>query len=555
MRIMRLHKLFAFLSACVGLTACIENDIPYPIVEGSITAMKVEGQIGTEEINTSTYTAAITVNDSVDVRKLRVTQLRVSSNATIIPDSSKCLDIEKFPTEGFGSLDSIPRSSNTRIDFSKPVSLTLRTYQDYKWTVTVSQTFERTIEVENQIGNATIDAQNCQVIIYVAKEQALDKIKVTKMDLGGKYGTVTPAPTTVTDFMLPKTFTVYRHGIKEDAYKEIWTVSVFNADDDTPTTSGDTFAMATKATISGSVQSGKTPMIEYKKTVDSDWSQVPATEVNVNGTSFTTTLGSLTPGTSYTYRISVDNVAVKEVSFTTAEAIALAGGNLDNWHVDPATAGSKKELWRPWASGGTSFWDTGNKGATTIGTSNSLPTDDTSNGSGKAAKLESKYLLIKLAAGNIFTGVYKETDGTNGILTFGREFTSFPSKLRFHYKYTSTMISKVGDNDFQYLKGRPDSCCVYIALTDWSAPKEIRTNPSTRVLFDKSDKNIIAYGEFVSSESTSAYQQLEIPLEYRYENRTPKYIVVVATASKYGDYFTGGDGSTLWLDNLELVYD
>ena len=75
------------------------------------------------------------------------------------------------------------------------------------------------------------------------------------------------------------------------------------------------------------------------------------------------------------------------------------------------------------------------------------------------------------------------------------------------------------------------------------------------MLFDKSDKNIIAYGEFVSSESTSAYQQLEIPLEYRYENRTPKYIVVVATASKYGDYFTGGDGSTLWLDNLELVYD
>lgn len=33
------------------------------------------------------------------------------------------------------------------------------------------------------------------------------------------------------------------------------------------------------------------------------------------------------------------------------------------------------------------------------------------------------------------------------------------------------------------------------------------------------------------------------------------YIVIVASASKYGDYFTGGDGSTLWLDELSIEYD
>ena len=65
----------------------------------------------------------------------------------------------------------------------------------------------------------------------------------------------------------------------------------------------------------------------------------------------------------------------------------------------------------------------------------------------------------------------------------------------------------------------------------------------------------IAYGEFISGQSTTSYKQVEIPLEYRATNRTPKYIVIVAAASKYGDYFIGGEGSTLWIDEMELVYE
>ena len=103
--------------------------------------------------------------------------------------------------------------------------------------------------------------------------------------------------------------------------------------------------------------------------------------------------------------------------------------------------------------------------------------------------------------------------------------------------------------------GRPDSCQVYIALTDWDAPLEIRTRPSERQLFDPSDPKVIAYGELTKGESVSSWTQADIVLDYRYTNRTPKYIVVVASASKYGDYFTGGEGSKLWLDECELIYD
>jgi hypothetical protein len=33
------------------------------------------------------------------------------------------------------------------------------------------------------------------------------------------------------------------------------------------------------------------------------------------------------------------------------------------------------------------------------------------------------------------------------------------------------------------------------------------------------------------------------------------YIILVASSSKYGDYFTGGDGSVMYIDDFELVYD
>ena len=162
---------------------------------------------------------------------------------------------------------------------------------------------------------------------------------------------------------------------------------------------------------------------------------------------------------------------------------------------------------------------------------------------------------MKLAAGNIFTGSYVKTDGTNGVLSFGRSFTTFPTKLRINYKYTSATIDKIGEDALEYLKGKPDSCHIYIALTDWDQPLEIRTRPSERQLFDKNDSHVIAYAEYISGNSDSQYQQKDLVLDYRYDNRTPKYILIVASASKYGDYFTGGVGSKLLIDNFELIYE
>lgn len=544
-------KWIACLSLGFFMASCaIENDIPYPIKEASIESIEVEGQRGAEEnvftaatINKTARTATLYVNDSVDITKLKITRLKITADAELIPDSAACVNYAKFPNTGFASLDSIPTSSNTRMDFSSPVNFTLRTYQDYIWKVTVNQIVQRDIEVEGLV-RTVIDENSRNVIIYVGSDQDLTNLNVTKLNLGGEYGKVSPDPTSIKDYSSPIKFNV-RRSWEEYSYE--WTVFVYNDDSGSTGGSADVFPMTTKAILNGSIQSGKTPEIEYAKQSESSWKSVPSSDISVSGTSFTATLSGLSASTTYKYRVSVDGTAGSEQTFTTVAAVALENGKLENWSQDG-------KVWNPNAADADPFWGTGNPGAASFIGNLTEPTDESI--SGKAALLETKNAVIKLGAGNLFTGDF-QLDGLNGLLHFGREFSSFPTALRLYYKYTSTTINMIGDNvgDLASMKGEPDICHIYIALSDKPEPYEIRNNPSNRQLFNKDDANIIAYGEFSSNQSTSSYKQIEIPLEYRYTNRTPKYIIIVASSSKYGDYYIGGVGSKLWLDEMELVYE
>lgn len=537
------------------LTSCaIENDIPYPIIEASIESMTVEGQRGADQntftaatINKSARTVTLYVNDGVDISRLQILSLKTTAGAElVVDDPNVCEDYSKFPTSGFASLDSIPLSSNTHVDFSQPVTFTLRTYQDYQWKVTVNQIIQRDIEIDGMT-DYVIDTNTRTVIIYVDSETDRTNLNVKKLNLGGEYGRVSPDPTLQKDYSKPSTFNV---SCSWEEYSYEWTVYVYPDSGESSSSSTEAFAMTTRATVNGKIQSGKTPVVEYRKESETSWITVPSANVNVSSNTFSATLTGLSASTTYKYRINVDGSIGSEQSFTTATATPLENGSFDEWSSEAAANGT---LWQPWST--SSFWDTGNRGATTIADSNSVPTSETCNGSGKAASLETKWVVMKLASGNIFTGSYVRTDGTNGVLSFGREFKSFPSKLRINYKYTSATIDKIGEDALEYLKGRPDSCHIYIALTDWNQPLEIRTRPSERQLFDKNDSHVIAYAEYISGNSDSQYQQKDLVLNYRYTNRTPKYILIVASASKYGDYFTGGVGSKLLVDNFELIYD
>lgn len=537
------------LAGLLAFHSCkIENDIPYPIVDGAITAFEVEGQRtdgeggNTPAINVQSRTVTLYVDDSVDLTKLRITRLSVSNEAEVVPDSAVCRDYAHFPRTGFDTLDNLPLSMDTRMNFTQPVTFTLRTYQDYVWTVTVNQVIDRTLTLENQVGDPVIDVDSRTVIIYVAPEQELDAIKVTSFNLGGEHGKVSPDPTAFDtfDFSSPREFYV-SYAWEEASYP--WMVYVYHKESTEAT--GDVFVRVTTASLNGSIQNGKTPVVEYKAQTASDWTALPSSAVTVSGTSYSATFTGLSAGTTYQYRVSIDGIAGAEQSFTTAPATPLTNGGFEDW--SSAAAGTQT-LYNPWAEGSTSFWNTGNRGsAPFIG---SITTPTTESVSGNAAHLQSRWAAIKLAAGNIFTGEFA-LDGTNGVLTLGRPFTSFPSGLRFHYRYTTSDVNRIGNDRFEYMRHQNDSCHVYIALT--TAPFTIRT--AQGISFNRYDPSVIAYGEFASDQNQATYREVEIPLEYYSMTRVPGYLIIVASSSKYGDFFTGGDASEMYLDEMELIYE
>ena len=111
--------------------------------------------------------------------------------------------------------------------------------------------------------------------------------------------------------------------------------------------------------------------------------------------------------------------------------------------------------------------------------------------------------------------------------------------------------------------GEMDTGIIYIAILDGSVSKTydgknypVIVKTKTKEFFSKDDPNVVAYGERVLTEATSGSDlvEFEIPLTYVKTNVKAVYLAIVASASRYGDYFAGGDGSTMYLDDLQLVY-
>ena len=316
-------------------------------------------------------------------------------------------------------------------------------------------------------------------------------------------------------------------------------------------------AWARVAWISAAGEAGADNGIRYRQKGAEEWTTVPSEQItSTSGGSFTALIKGLTPQTTYEYcAYSNDNTsAVSEM--TTESEMQIPNSSFDQWHQDG-------KVWNPWPADGEKWWDTGNRGSTIIGDSNTAPTDDAceANPSGRGVSMLTNFASVggigKLAAGSIYTGDFVKIDGMNGILNFGRPFSARPTKLRGYYKYTPAPINPVSEDDFDVaaFMGKNDTCNIYIILGDWDSQVEIRTRPTNRKLVDLNDPHIIAYGSLQNGSQVAEYTPFEIELEYRSTSRKPTYIICVASSSKYGDYFTGGSGSLLVVDEFSLDYD
>lgn len=218
--------------------------------------------------------------------------------------------------------------------------------------------------------------------------------------------------------------------------------------------------------------------------------------------------------------------------------------SFDDWYRDGS-------VWMPNASAESCVWDSANPGTAMLGVSPTSP-EESDVVKGKAARLETMSVFGMLAAGNIYVGQFCNVAGLGAELNWGYPFTSRPLALHGYYKYAPKTIDIVKD-PYKDLKGTSDECQIQIILADWDS--QFHINSSEKVFVDvENDPNIIAYGSLVSGNTDSDYVEFTLPLVYR-NDRTPKYIVIVGSASRYGDYFTGAKGSVLLLDEFSLIYD
>ena len=213
-------------------------------------------------------------------------------------------------------------------------------------------------------------------------------------------------------------------------------------------------------------------------------------------------------------------------------------------------------VWYPYAKDAPDsrkVWDSANKGLSLLGVNSTVPEYKHTAVAGKAAaKVQSRKVLWAFVAGNLFTGRFIRVVEMSGAeMEFGAPFSGRPKTLSGFFHYLPATIN-YAQAPYKHLKGKQDVGRIEVILTDWTEPQHIDT---TKEPFIDAEKNPHVVGRAVLDlkDATDGYVPFEIPIEYR-NGKTPKYAFIYVTPSRYGAFFTGGSGSTLYVDEFRFNY-
>lgn len=529
-----INRIVALFAAMVALAGCINNDIPYPVEEIAILAY--EGNGFSAQIDPVTRTVTLSLDEQTNISAVEVTNVEITEH-------------------GVSSID-----LTGTFNLTSPLTVTLSRYQDYEWTIQATQAIERYFTVVGQIGSSEIDTESRTATAYVAEGTDLSNIVITSLKLGPKeVTTMEPAPESIVDFSTVRH--IYLQYPALGGQTQRWQLYVKHTDVKVQITQADVWA--TRAWLYGAAEEGTTVGFRYRRTGDVEWSD--AEQVESSAGVFTATVTGLEPQTSYDFVAYSNDDLSPIITKTTESVIQLENAGFEQWSVI-------KDIIYPYAADATPYWATGNVGASIAGAVLTEGVSDIRPGStGKtAARLASKYANVlgvgKFAAGNLYLGSYVKNDGTHGIVHFGRPFVARPTALKGWFKYNCGTVDRITTQPpgVTISEGDADTGMIYIALGDWTAaefggtdesPVEIATRRIDDTAFDINADAVIAYGEMPLSQSVSDWTEFTIPLEYRATDRVPTHIIIVCSASRYGDYFTGSSQSVMWLDDFELVYE
>lgn len=532
-----IRRYLSIVAAAVCLLAsCIENPLNYPYVPAGVTVLEVEQQksVSIDNVN---RVVTVTLNEYADITNVRVKKYSY--------------------TEGSSASCKLPEVLNLTSPYK--ISYTTHPDQCYEWTIVAQQPIDRYVMCDNMIGEPEFDLEAKSVMVYFPETQELSKIRFAKMKLeplGSKidstYGYVSVGGNDIAEddaVHFPMTLDCVisrRFIVKHNDERIVWTFTAVHKVINLEVTSVN--AWCYRADIEAAFKGVGTPRIECRGASGSEWMQLPTT---INGTKITASVDNLNPGTEYVARVVNGEEVSEDFNFVTETPAQLDNMSFDDWHEGNPGG----YTWFPGLEGVESAWDCANKGVNMMSAVNSTRPEEEFVIKGKAAKMESVSVFGMFAAGNIYTGEFLKATVSGGVgaeLNWGTPFTSRPYSLRGYYAYTPKVIDYASEA-YADKKGTMDKCQILVFLADWNEPFHVMTASSTFVDLDN-DPGIIALGKIESDVKTDGYVEFECVLEYRDQVRKPKYIVAVACSSLYGDYFTGGLGSVMYVDEWEFIY-
>lgn len=541
----------------MAVAGCITNDLPYPVVVPNVLSVAVDGAESVE-IDNDNQKITVYLEEYVNPKKVAVTSVEVDAAIAVL--SSGIIGTH---------------------DLTSPVKFSIRTYDDYEWTLEAKKMIDRYFTVEGQIGSSVIDEYNCRAVAMVGVNQDIANINVTSLKLG---------PEGLSDYSLDmskmKDFT---HGVSVEVTSfgitEVWNLFVEVTDVSVEIKNINPWTREAYVTSAGIA--GRDNGFRYRRSGESVWITVGQEDITSDGGTFVAHITGLEPQTDYEVMAysGVDETSVWE--FTTDEARKIPNGSFE--YASKVSGKDYYKFYDPDCGiddGAYMFWGSGNgEGSEGVdGSANMgivityIDTQEKVDGN-QSVRAQTSQLAGILAAGNLFTGQFAGLVGTSGgKVNFGRPWTTRPMALKLYCKYTTGPmdIIKGMPPGVSLTKSDYDRAEIKFALGNWdykkyggtaASPVHVNTTDSKTFVDFSTDAATIAEGNLVIyhdgyslnraekvSANTGEWIEYTIPLNYHSLETLPTHIIVSCAASRYGDYFTGCSSSKLWIDAVELIY-
>jgi len=558
-----MKKILIYTIAVLGMTGCITNDIPYPVLVPNITSMEVEDSKEVE-IDYSRRTVTIHFPETTDLRTVNI----------------KSVDIDQEMATSSVQIVGIHDLSESNL------VVTLHTYDDYVWRIRAVRDIERYFTVKGQVGASAIDPENCRVIVTVGKKTDLEKVEVTSLKLGpeGGIAVYSPALSDIVGAQIDLS-SMFQVDVTAFGVTENW--KIFAEVAESTVSLGKVNPWTYEAYVNSTGVAGMENGFQYRRADADSWTDVPESDITSDGGSFTAHIKGLEADTGYEVLAYCGDDRTEAVRFRTSPATQLPNGDFE--YTSLVTGQSYYKFYDPHCGvdeGMSMFWGSGNgEGPDGVNGSANLGivitfVDQTDKVSGKQSVCaQTSEMANMLAAGNLFTGQFRELVGTRGgMVNFGRPWTSRPKALKIHCKYST------GKMDI--INGMPpgvtlsfddyDRAQIKVALGTWNyrkyggtpdSPVLINTTDAKTFVDFYADESTVANGDVIIfhdgysvnkgvtvSTGTGEWVEYTIPLQYRDLDTMPTHIIISCAASQFGDYFSGCSRSKLWLDDFSLIY-